>query len=33
VAERLRPQVLEMISDEVLRPILEALVRRELDRE
>ena len=31
VIERMQPQVLEVITREVLKPIVEAMVRREID--
>jgi hypothetical protein len=32
VVERMQPQILEIITREVLRPVVEALVRRQLDQ-
>jgi hypothetical protein len=32
VMEKLQPQVIEIVTREVLRPIVEALVRREVEK-
>ena len=32
VVERMQPQILEIITREVLRPVVEALVRRQLEQ-